>query len=116
MARPAARAAFENAGERQCLRSAPEFGADQFGEPVQQRHGQRAPLDDEQGIHRMRALGIGGVAQAQHLVIDEQPAIAIFGKPGQAVDVGDVESGAAAARSTNSSAIATACAGAQGPR
>ncbi|MGY3470370.1 hypothetical protein ACVW0I_007241 [Bradyrhizobium sp. LM6.11] len=42
----------------------------------------------------MRALGVSRIAQAQHLVIDEQAAIAVFGKPGQAVDVGDVESGA----------------------
>ena len=42
----------------------------------------------------MRALGIGGIAQAQHLVIDEQAAIAVFGEPSEAVDVGDVKSGA----------------------
>src|SRR3954447_11576688 len=56
-------AAFQNAGERQRIRGAAEFGTNQFGEPVEQRHGQRAPLDDEQGIHRMRTLGVDGVTQ-----------------------------------------------------
>ena len=42
----------------------------------------------------MRAIGVRGIAQAQHLVIDEQATIAVFGKPGEAVDVGDLKSGA----------------------
>ena len=61
------------------------------GQAIQQGDRQRAPLHDEQRIHRMRAPGVGGIAQAQHLVIDEQAAIAILGKPGQTVDVGNVK-------------------------
>src|SRR5579883_2038799 len=39
----------------------------------------------------MRTLGIGGIAQAQHAEIDEQAAVAIFGKSGEPVDVSNLK-------------------------
>ena len=49
----------------------------------------------------------------EHAGIDEQAAVAVFGEPGEAVDIGHRRSRrAAAARSANRPAIATACAAA----
>ena len=83
-------------------------------QPIEQRDGQRAPFDHKRGRrHRGRACCVSGIAQHQHAAIDEQAAIAVFGKPGEAVDVGHGDAGAAAAaRSANRRAIATACAAA----
>src|SRR6476660_5127809 len=39
----------------------------------------------------MLSLRIGYIAKRQHAGIDEQPAIAIFGKAGQAIDVTDID-------------------------
>ena len=39
------------------------------------------------------ALGLAGIAQAQDARVDEQPAIAIFGKARQAIDVGHLDAG-----------------------
>src|SRR6185369_373606 len=36
-------------------------------------------------------LGRSCIAKRQHAGIDEQPTIAIFGKAGQAIDIGDVD-------------------------
>ena len=41
----------------------------------------------------MLALGIGGITEREDANIDEQPAVPIFGKPGEAVDVGDLDAG-----------------------
>ena len=68
--------------------------AHHVGQAVEQRHGQRAPFHDQRGIDLVRARCVGGIAQRQHADIDEQAAIAVFGKPGEAVDVGHLDAGA----------------------
>ena len=83
---------------------------------VEQRDRQRAPLDDELGVDRVRPRRPRpGPCSAQHAGVDEQPAIAIFGKPGEPVDVGHARCRpTAAARSANRSATARACGTARG--
>ena len=56
-------------------------------EPVEKRHGERAPLDDQRRRNVMLARRVRRVAKRQHAGIDEKAAVAIFGEAGQTVDV-----------------------------
>ena len=67
--------------------------AHDFGQAVEQRHGQRAPLHHQFGIDAVLALRRGRIAQRQHAGVDEQPAVAIFRQAGEPVDVGDLDAG-----------------------
>ena len=82
--RPAA--AFEHAGERKCVAPTPSLRAPAGGKPVEQRHGQRPPLDDQWRSDLMRASASAGSREREHAGVDEQPAVAIFGEAGEAVD------------------------------
>ena len=86
-------AAFENLGERQRCRVELQPLAQPSGQPVEQRDGQRAPFDHEGRGDVVLARGVGGIAQGQHAGVDEQPAIAVFGQAGEAVDIGHVDAG-----------------------
>ena len=64
-----------------------------LGQPVEQRDRERPPLHDKDRADIVLALGFAGVAQGQHARVDEQAAVAVFGKARQAVDVGHLDAG-----------------------
>ena len=66
----------------------------QFRQPVQQRHRQRAPLDHQRRRDIVLALDIAGIAKHEDAGVDEQAAVAVFRKPRQAIDVGHLQPGA----------------------
>ena len=69
-----------------------ELGAHQRRDLIEQRDGERAPFHDQRGIDGIRLHRLGRIAQRDHAEIDEQAAIAVFGKAGQAVHVADFKS------------------------
>ena len=81
------------ASGKRSLHRRPSRCRNQRREAVEQRHRQRAPFDHQWRSDLVRARRVGGIAQHQHAGIDEQAAIAVFGKAGQAVDVGDRDAG-----------------------
>src|SRR3954451_6527827 len=82
-------AAFEHAREREFVDGQSALLADQRRDPVEQRDGKRAPLYYEGRADRVRMNRGLRIAQAQHACVHKQSAIAVFGKPGEAVDLGD---------------------------
>ena len=110
-------AAFEHARQRKSASPTAEPRAHQRRHPVEQGDGHRAPGDDQRVGHKVRPPGRGRIGEREHAAIDEQPAIAIFGQAGEAVDVGRPRCRPPrAARSANKPAIARACAAARGRR
>src|SRR3954467_605742 len=81
--------AFEHAREREFVDGQSALLADQRSDPVEQRDGKRAPLDNEQRADRMGMDGGLRIAQAQHACVHKQSAVAVFGKSSEAIDVGD---------------------------
>ncbi len=94
IARPAAQVPpCRMLGERQGDAIGMETSAHDVRQPVEQGDRQRAPFHDERRADLVRAFGLVGVAQGQHAGVEEQAAVAIFGKARQAVDVGDRDAG-----------------------
>src|ERR1700719_4385156 len=61
------------------------------GGAAEQRRGAPPPFDHQRPVDRVRPLRRRRVAQRNDARVDEQAAVAIFGKAGEAVDVGHVD-------------------------
>ena len=85
---------MQDARERKLVRVAPQPGAHQRRQAVEQGHGKGAPFDHQWRGDIVPAPRVLGVAQHQRAGIDEQPAIAILRKSGQAIDGGHGNPGA----------------------
>src|SRR5258708_7714933 len=85
------RAAFENFGKRQGAGIHVQFFADCIAKPVEQGDGQGAPFDYQPRANLVRICGLAWVAQEKRAGIDEQPAVAIFGKSRETIDIGHRE-------------------------
>src|SRR5436305_4680031 len=85
--------AFEHAREREFVGGQSALLADQRSDPVEQRDGKRAPLDNERRADRIGMDRGLWIAQAQHAGIHEQATVAVFGESSKAVDVGDRNTG-----------------------
>src|ERR1044071_9626901 len=82
-------AALEHPGERQLGGSLAESQAHRLGDAVEQRDGERAPLDDDL-VARCVDGGADVVApRYQDAEVDEQAAVAVLGEPGQGAGLRD---------------------------
>lgn len=81
---------FEDAGERQV--GTAKLRAHVRGQLVDERDGERAPLDDELAADRVPARRVGLVAQRQHAGVEQQPAVAVLGQRGERVALDDAAS------------------------
>src|SRR3954453_22325630 len=86
-------AAFEHAREWEFIDGQSALLADQRRDPIEQRDGKRAPLDNERRADRIGMDRGLWIAQAQHACVHKQSAVAVFGESSKAVDVGDRNTG-----------------------
>src|ERR1700760_558542 len=78
-------AALQQPRERQLRGTGTQANAQLRCDPIQQRYGQRAPLDDCRVAHWKWCRRQGWVAQCKDAEIDEQAPVAVLRKPGQVV-------------------------------
>src|SRR5579885_778320 len=83
------RSAVPHPGERQAHRIEAEAGAERRCQAVEERDGERPPFDDRLLADGQRAARQIGIARLDDAEIEEEPAIAVFGKAGQRVAIGD---------------------------
>src|SRR3569833_459202 len=84
-------AALEHTRQRELRLAHAEPRPDRHRDAVELRHGQRTPFDDQRRTGMLLDLCLVGIAQREHAAVEEQPAIAIYGKAGELLDSRDIE-------------------------
>src|SRR5438128_172398 len=89
--RPAA--ALEHPGKRKLAGAPAQAFAHKDGKTIEQGHRQRPPLDDGLAQRVEWTMREARVARLDNATIKEQAAVAVFGKSGQPVELGDLQTG-----------------------